>query len=92
MTLEDFLAQLKVIEDTSVVPENLPAGTKPFRLTYGTGTPEELPTAQDAGKVYIELTNGTPSNIAQPDSTKEYFSIVSKDDNEIIGTLYILAK
>ncbi len=92
MTLDDFLTQLKGIEDTSVVPENLPAGTKPFRLTYGTGTPEELPTAQDAGKVYVELTNGTLSTIAQPDTTKDYFSIVSKNDNAIIGTLYILAK
>jgi len=91
MTLDDFITQLKAIEDASVVPDNLPFGTKPFRLTYGTGIPEELPIAQDAVNVYIELTNGTPSTIAQPDTTKDYFSIVSKDDDSIIGTLNILA-
>lgn len=90
MTLDDFLTQLKAIEDTSVVPTNLPSGTKPFRLTYGTGTLEELPIAQDAVKVYIELTNGTPSTIAQPATTKDYFSIVSRNDSAIIGTLYVL--
>ena len=89
MTLEHFLAQLKVIEDTSVVPENLPAGTKPFRLTYGTGTPEELPIAQDATKVYIELTNGTPNAIANPTTSKDYFSIASRNDKAITSVLYV---
>ena len=90
MTLDYFLAQLKGIEDSSVIPDNLPAGTKPFRLTYGTGTPDNLPIAQNAVKVYIELTNGTPSTIVQPDTNGNYFSIVSKDDDSIIGSLNIL--
>ena len=90
MTLDYFLAQLKDIEDSSVIPDNLPAGTKPFRLTYGTGTPDKLPIAQNAVKVYIELTNGTPSTIVQPDTNGNYFSIVSKDDDSIIGSLNIL--
>lgn len=90
MTLDDFITQLKGIEDSSVVPDNLPTGTKPFRLTYGAGRSEELPIAQDAVKVYIELTNGTPSTIAQPDTNRNYFSIVSKDDDSIIGSLNIL--
>ena len=90
MTLEDFLAHLKIIEDTSVVPDNLPSGTKPFRLTYRSGTPEELPIAKDATNTNIVLVNGTPKLIESPLSSKEYFSIVSKDEDEIIGTLYIL--
>ncbi len=89
MTLDDFLAQLKDIEDSSVIPENLPAGTKPFRLAYGTGAPDKLPIAQNAVKVYMELTNGTPNTIAQPDTSKDYFSIVSKNDNAIIGILNV---
>jgi len=35
------------------------------------------------------LTNGTPNTIAQPDTTKDQFSIVSKNDNAIIGILNV---
>lgn len=90
MLLSDFLTQLKGVEDASVIAGNLPSGTKPFRLTFGIGTPEELPIAEDAVTVYIDLTDGTPTTILEPDTTKDYFSIASKNDNEIIGTLNIL--
>lgn len=90
LSLGDFLAKLKGMEDTSVIPDYLPCSSKPFRLTFGIGTPDDLPTANDAVKVYLELTNGTPNTISDRDTTKDYLCIVAKDDGAITGTLYIL--
>lgn len=92
MSLRDFLARLKKIEDASVITENLPSGSKPFRLTYGAGIADDLPTSNTAVKVYVDLTDGAPNIISTPDANKNYFSIVSKDSNTIIGTLNILAE
>ena len=92
LLLSDFLAQLKKIEDTSVITANLPSGSKPFRLTYGVGIADDLPLADNAVQVYVDLTDGAPNIISTPDANKNYFSIASKDSNTIIGTLNILAE
>lgn len=92
MTLSQFLNQLKAIEDSSAIPEFLPASSKPFRLTFGVGIAENLPTSTTAAEVYVDLTEGTPNIISTPDTTKSYFSIVSKDNDTIIGTLNILSE
>lgn len=91
ISLHDFLTELKEIENSSVITENLPASTKPFRMTYGIGIAEDLPTSNTAVEVYVDLTEGTPNIISTPDTTKSYFSIVSKDNDTIIGTLNILS-
>ena len=90
MTLSQFLNQLKAIEDSSAIPEFLPDSSKPFRLTFGVGRPDELPTADDVSKVYIDLIEGTATVILNPDNEKDYFKIVAKDSNTIIGELNIL--
>ena len=91
LILSDFLNQLKKIEDTSVITENLPAGSKPFRMTYGVGIPDDVPVAGNTVRVYIDLSESVPSIISAPDTTRNYFSIVSKENDTIIGTLNILA-
>lgn len=91
MTLSQFLNQLKAIEDSSVIPEFLPASSKPFRLTFGVGRPDELPTADDVSKVYIDLIEGTATVISNPDKEKDYFKIVAKENDAIVGELNILA-
>ena len=91
MTLSSFLSELRNIEASSVIQHTLPAADKPFRLNYGIGIPEELPFSNNASSVFVDLSTGAVNIIEHPDNTKEYFSIVSKKDNAIIGTLYILA-
>lgn len=91
MTLSQFLNQLKAIEDSSVIPEFLPASSKPFRLTFGIGIPDELPITDGAAKVYIDLTEAAANVISDPDTDKDYFTIVAKENDAIIGTLNILA-
>lgn len=90
MTLSDFLAQLKGMEDNSVIPENLPSGEKPFRLTFGIGIPEELPIADNAVTAYIDLADGAVNEISQLNAEQDYFTIVAKSSNSIIGVLHIL--
>lgn len=90
MTLSEFLAQLKGMEDNSVIPENLPSGEKPFRLTFGIGIPEELPIADNAVAAYIDLTDGAVNEISQFNAEQDYFTIVAKSSNSIIGVLHIL--
>lgn len=90
MTLSSFLSELRNIEASSVIQHTLPATDKPFRLNYGIGIPEELPIANNASSVFVDLSTGAVNVIEHPDKTKEYFSIVSKKDDAIIGTLYIL--
>lgn len=91
MTLSEFLDQLKSIEDSSVIPAHIPPSPKPFRLTFGIGIPDELPTADGAAKVYIDVVEGVASVISNPDTEKDYFKIVAKDNETIIGELNILA-
>lgn len=91
LLLSDFLAQLKKIEDTSVIVGNLPSGTKPFRMTYGVGITDDLPVVDNAVEMYIDLTEDVPAVIQAPDITLNYFTIVSKENDTIIGVLNILA-
>lgn len=91
MTLSEFLGQLKSIEDSSVIPGYMPPSSKPFRLTFGIGIPDELPTVAAATKVYIDLVEGTATVISNPDAEKNYFKIVAKDNDVITGELNILA-
>ena len=91
MTLSEFLGQLKSIEDSSAIPEYMPPSSKPFRLTFGIGIPDELPTVAGATKVYIDLVEGTATVISNPDAEKNYFKIVAKDNDAITGELNILA-
>ena len=44
---------------SSVIPKCLPSSSKPFKLTFGVGRPDELPTAEDVSKVYIDLIEDT---------------------------------
>ena len=90
MTLSEFLDQLKAVEDSSVIPEFLPPSPKPFRMTYGAGIADDLPVSNTAVEVHVDLTEGTPNIISTPNTTKNYFSIISKDSETIIGTLNIL--
>lgn len=90
MTLSSFLSELRNIEVSSVIQYTLPAADKPFRLNYGIGIPDELPIANNASAVFVDLSMGAVNVIEHPDNTKEYFTIVSKKDDAIIGTLYIL--
>ncbi len=81
MTLSQFLNQRKAIEDSSAIPDFLPASSKPFRLTFGVGRPDELPTADGAAKVYIDLTEAAANVISDPDTDKDYFTIVAKEND-----------
>ena len=91
MSLNEFLDRLKTIEDSSAIPNNLPIGDKPFRLNYGTGIPDELPLASAATSVYVDISTGTANVINESNSGDDYFYIVSKENDQIIGELYILA-
>ena len=90
MSLNEFLDRLKTIEDSSVISNNLPIGDKPFRLNYGTGIPDELPLASAATSVYVDISTGTANVINESNSGDDYFYIVSKKNDQIIGELYIL--
>lgn len=90
MTLSEFLGQLKSIEDGSVIAEYLPHSSKPFRLTFGIGIPDELPIVDGSSKAYIDLMEGVATVITDPDTEKNYFKIVAKDSDGITGELNIL--